>query len=54
MNITALLPSFVSAVQKLHGLLLPVCLVLAFGGLIYKITSLFRERSIQIAVSIFG
>jgi hypothetical protein len=46
MNITSLLPSFVSAVQKLHGLLLPVCLVLAFGGLIYKITSLWRERSI--------
>jgi hypothetical protein len=46
MNITTLLPSFSSAVQKLHDLLLPVCLVLAFAGLIYKITSLFRERSI--------
>jgi hypothetical protein len=47
MDATTLLPSLASAVQKLHGLLLPVCLVLAFAGLIYKITSLFRERSIQ-------
>src|SRR5260221_810435 len=47
MNVTTLLPSFASAVQKLHDLLLPVCLVLAFAGLIYKITSLWRERSIQ-------
>jgi hypothetical protein len=46
MNIISLLPSFVSAVQNLHNLLLPVCLVLAFAGLIYKITSLFRERSV--------
>jgi phosphotransferase system glucose/maltose/N-acetylglucosamine-specific IIC component len=45
MNATTLLPSFASAVQKLHDLLLPVCLVLAFAGLIYKIVSLFRERS---------
>jgi hypothetical protein len=45
MNVTTLLPSFASAVQKLHDLLLPVCLVLAFGGLIYKIASLWRERS---------
>jgi hypothetical protein len=44
--VTSLLPSFMSAVQKLHNLLLPVCLVLAFAGLIYKIASLFRERSI--------
>jgi len=33
-------------VQTLHDLLLPVCLVLAFAGLIYKITSLWRERSL--------
>src|SRR5712675_188213 len=46
MNITSLLPSFANAVQKLHNLLLPACLVLAFAGLIYKITSLWRERSI--------
>src|SRR5258708_18364001 len=46
MNVTALLPSFASAVQKLHDLLLPICLVLAFAGLIYKITSLWRERSL--------
>src|SRR5258708_33140518 len=46
MNVTTLLPSFASAVQKLHDLLLPVCLVLAFGGLIYKIASLWRERSL--------
>ncbi len=46
MNVTTLLASFASAVQKLHDLLLPVCLVLAFAGLIYKITSLWRERSI--------
>src|SRR5258708_5115718 len=44
--ITSLLPSFMSAVLKLHTLLLPVCLVLAFAGLIYKIASLWRERSI--------
>src|SRR5260221_5481055 len=44
--ITSLLPSFMSAVLKLHTLLLPVCLVLAFAGLIYKITSLWRERSL--------
>jgi hypothetical protein len=47
MDVSTLLPSFVSAVQKLHNLLLPVCLVLAFAGLIYKITSLWRERSIS-------
>src|SRR5258705_11184892 len=45
MDVSMLLPSFVSAVHKLHDLLLPVCLVLAFAGLIYKITSLWRERS---------
>src|SRR5260221_1922912 len=47
MNVTTLLPSFASRVQKLHDLLLPVCLVVAFAGLIYIITSLWRERSIQ-------
>jgi len=46
MNVTTLLPSFINAGQNLHNLLLPVCLVLAFAGLIYKITSLWRERSI--------
>jgi hypothetical protein len=46
MDVTTLLPSFANAVQKLHNLLLPVCLVLAFAGLIYKITSLWRERSL--------
>src|SRR5258708_33935786 len=46
MDVSTLLPSFVSAVHKLHDLLLPVCLVLAFAGLIYKITSLWRERSL--------
>src|SRR5258705_6398120 len=46
MDVSMLLPSFVSAVHKLHDLLLPVCLVLAFAGLIYKIASLWRERSI--------
>src|SRR5258705_785465 len=47
MDAISLLPSFASAVQKLHDLLLPVCLVLAFAGLIYKIASLWRERSIS-------
>jgi len=46
MNASTLLPSFANAVQNLHNLLLPVCLVLAFGGLIYKITALWRERSL--------
>src|SRR5260370_10115961 len=46
MDVSTLLPSFVSAVHKVHTLLLPVCLVLAFAGLIYKITSLWRERSL--------
>jgi len=46
MDVTTLLPSFANAVLKLHNLLLPVCLVLAFAGLIYKITSLWRERSL--------
>ena len=52
MNVTTLLPSFASAVQKLHDLLLPVCLVLAFAGLIYKITSLMARAFANIAVSV--
>jgi hypothetical protein len=46
MDISALLPTFVTAVRRLHDLLLPVCLVLAFAGLVYKIVSLWRERSL--------
>jgi hypothetical protein len=47
MDVSALLPGFVTSVHKLHDLLLPVCLVLAFAGLVYKVASSFRERSIQ-------
>jgi hypothetical protein len=47
MDISALLPTFVNTAHKLHDLLLPVCLVLGFAGLVYKITSLWRERSLQ-------
>jgi hypothetical protein len=47
MNLSSLLPTFVSSAINLHNVLLPVCLVLGFGGLIYKITTAYRERSLQ-------
>src|ERR1700683_1461602 len=47
MNLTSLLPSFVSSAINLHNVLLPVCLVLGFGGLVYKTTTAYRERSLQ-------
>jgi hypothetical protein len=47
MNLSSLLPSFVSAANNLHTALLPVCLVLGFGGLVYKCAAMYRERSLQ-------
>jgi hypothetical protein len=47
MNLTSLLPTFVNSAINLHNVLLPVCLVLGFGGLVYKITTAHRERSLQ-------
>ena len=47
MNLSNLLPSFVSSAISLHNVLLPVCLVLGFGGLVYKILAAYRERSLQ-------
>jgi hypothetical protein len=47
MNLSSLLPSFISSAINLHSVLLPVCLVLGFGGLVYKIAAAHRERSLQ-------
>jgi hypothetical protein len=47
MNLSSLLPSFVGAANNLHNVLLPVCLVLGFAGLVYKIFTAYRERSLQ-------
>ena len=47
MNLSSLLPTFVSSAINLHNVLLPVCLVLGFGGLVYKNTTAYRERSLQ-------
>src|SRR5258707_10471527 len=47
MNLSSLLPTFVSSANNLHNVLLPVCLVLGFGGLVYKVVGAFRERSLQ-------
>jgi len=47
MNLSSLLPTFVSSANNLHNVLLPVCLVLGFGGLVYKVVAAFRERSLQ-------
>src|ERR1700757_1996662 len=47
MNLSSLLPSFVSSAITLHNVLLPVCLVLGFGGLVYKVLAAYRERSLQ-------
>jgi hypothetical protein len=47
MNVSSLLPTFFSAGSNLHNVLLPVCLVLGFAGLLYKCSGLFRERSLQ-------
>jgi hypothetical protein len=48
MSLTNLLPTFVSAANNLHNVLLPVCLVLGFAGLIYKTISAYRERSLAL------
>ena len=47
MNLSSLLPSFVGSANNLHNVLLPVCLVLGFAGLVYKIFTAYRERSLQ-------
>jgi hypothetical protein len=47
MNVSSLLPTFFSAGSNLHNVLLPVCLVLGFAGLLYKCAGMFRERSLQ-------
>jgi hypothetical protein len=47
MNLSSLLPTFVSSANNLHNVLLPVCLVLGFGGLVYKVVGAFRESSLQ-------
>jgi hypothetical protein len=47
MNLSSLLPSFVGSANNLHNVLLPVCLVLGFAGLVYKIFAAYRERSLQ-------
>src|ERR1700751_2312662 len=48
MSLTNLLPTFVSAANNLNNVLLPVCLVLGFAGLIYKTISAYRERSLAL------
>ena len=47
MNLSSLLPTFVCSANNLHNVLLPVCLVLGFGGLVYKSCGMYRERSLQ-------
>ena len=47
MNLSSLLPGFVGAANNLHNVLLPVCLVLGFAGLVYKIFTAYRERTLQ-------
>jgi hypothetical protein len=47
MNLSSLLPSFVSSAITLHNVLLPVCLVLGFAGLVYKVLAAYQERSLQ-------
>lgn len=47
MNVSSLLPNFFSAGSNLHNVLLPVCLVLGFGGLLYKCANMSREQSVQ-------
>ncbi len=47
MNVSSLLPTFFSAGSNLHNVLLPVCLVLGFAGLLYKCAGMYRERSLQ-------
>jgi hypothetical protein len=42
-----LLPGFVSGANNLHNILLPVCLVLGFAGLVWRCTTMYRERSLQ-------
>jgi hypothetical protein len=48
MNVSSLLPGFFSAANNLHTVLLSVCLVLAFAGLVYRCTTMYRERSLQL------
>jgi hypothetical protein len=48
MNVSSLLPGFFSAANNLHIVLLSVCLVLAFAGLVYRCTTMYRERSLQL------
>src|SRR5258708_19894653 len=47
MNLSSLVPTFGRSASNLQKGLLPVCRVLGFGGLVYKVVGAFRERAMQ-------
>ena len=54
MNLSSLLPTFVSSANNLHNVLLPVCLVLGFGGLVYKCAAHVSGAILAKRLAVYG